>query len=207
MFELLVRSGPYGDHFGERHEGLTIAKLKTMPHGVDFGPMQPRITEMIHFPDGKIDFAPPLITEDLGRLKSWMAEDKPRTLHLLGRRHMRSFNTWMHNLPSLAKGPELCTLLMNPKDAEERGITKGHHVRVRSKSGAIDVPVELSDEMRVGVVSLPHGWGHDDDKVPGQARAKARAGVNYNLLADETLLDAPSCNTNLNHIPVEVTPL
>lgn len=207
MFELLIRSGPYGDHFGEVPGGLTLEKLKTMPHGVDFGPMQPRIAEVIHLPDGKIDFAPEAITRDLPRLEKWLASEKPKGLHLLGRRHMRSFNTWMHNLPSLAKGPNLCTLLMNPHDAEVRQIMDGQYVRIRSRTGSIDVPVELSDEMREGVVSLPHGWGHDDEEVPGQQRAKARAGVNYNLLADETLLDVPSCNANLNHIPVEVTPL
>ncbi|WP_324740517.1 molybdopterin-dependent oxidoreductase [Tsuneonella sp. CC-YZS046] len=207
MFELLVRSGTYGDHFGERPDGLTLEKLKAMPHGVDFGPMQPRIAEVIHFPDGKIDFAPEAITRDLPRLEQWLAEGRPRGLHLLGRRHMRSFNTWMHNFPSLSKGPNPCTLLMNPRDAELRQIVDGQYVRIRSRTGAIDAPVELSDEIREGVVSLPHGWGHDDHEVPGQERAKARAGVNYNLLADESLLDVPSCNTNLNHIPVEVTPL
>lgn len=207
MFEMLVRSGPYGDHFGAAANGLTLQQLKSMPHGVDFGPMQPRIAEMIHLPDGKIDFAPDAITCDLPRLEKWLTSEKPKGLHLLGRRHMRSFNTWMHNLPSLAKGPNPCTLLMNPQDAEIRQIMDGQIVRIRSRTGAINVPVKLSDEMREGVVSLPHGWGHDDQEVPGQHRAKARAGVNYNLLADETLLDRPSCNTNLNHIPVEVTPV
>lgn len=207
MFELLVRSGPYGDHFGDRPDGLTIKKLKAEPHGVDFGPMQPRIKEVVHLPDGKIDFAPPLITCDLPRLEKWMAEGEQEGLHLLGRRHMRSFNTWMHNLPSLAKGPNPCTLLMHPHDAQNRGIIDGQQVSIRSRTGIIEVPVELSDEIRTGVVSLPHGWGHDDEEVPGQKRAKARPGVNYNLLADETLLDVPSCNTNLNNIPVEVTPI
>ena len=206
MFELLVRTGPYGDHFGERPEGLTIAKLKAEPHGVDFGPMQPRITEVVFLPGGKIDLAPALITCDLPRLERWIAEGHPDGLHLLGRRHMRSFNTWMHNLPSLAKGPHPCTLLMHPSDAERRGIVDGQPVRITSRTGTIEAPVQLSDEMREGVVSLPHGWGHDDQEVPGQHRAKARAGVNYDLLADESLMDVPSCNTNLNYIPVDVTP-
>ena len=206
MLELLVRSGPYGDHFGQRPGGLTIEKLKAEPHGIDFGPMQSRIDDVIFLPSGRIDLAPALITCDLPRLERWIAEEKPDGLHLLGRRHMRSFNTWMHNLPSLAKGPNPCTLLMHPRDAERRGIADGQSVRIRSRTGEIEAPAELSDEMREGVVSLPHGWGHDDPEIPGQLRAKARAGVNYNLLADETLLDVPSCNTNLNHIPVQVTP-
>lgn len=207
MFEFLIRSGPYGDHFGENPDGLTIEKLKAMPHGVDFGPMEPRIAEVIHHPDGKIDFAPAQIVCDLLRLEEWLAGECSPGLHLLGRRHMRSFNTWMHNFPSLAKGPELCTLQMHPRDAWIRQIADGQKVRVRSRMGVVDVPVELTEEIREGIVSLPHGWGHDDMNVPGQKRAKARAGVNYNLLADETLLDVPSCNTNLNHIPVEVAPL
>ena len=207
MFELLVRSGPYGDHFGARPGGLTIETLKEMPHGVDFGPMEPRIAEIIHHADGKIDFAPALITCDLARLDQWIGQSDESDLHLIGRRHMRSFNTWMHNLPSLAKGPELCTLMMHPSDAERRGITHGQRVRIQSSRGKIEAPVAITDEIRQGVVSLPHGWGHDDDQVPGQAKAKARAGVNYNLLADETLLDVPSCNTNLNYIPVEIVPV
>ena len=204
MFELLVRSGPYGDHFGKQAHGLTIEKLKTQPHGVDFGPMRPRIEEVVFLPGGKVDLAPSLITSDLARLESWLNEDESECLHLLGRRHMRSFNTWMHNLPSLAKGPNPCTLLMHPRDAERRGIKDGQLVCIRSRTGDIEAPVQLSDEIREGVVSLPHGWGHDDPAVPGQQRAKSRAGVNYNLLADETLLDVPSCNTNLNYIPVEI---
>ena len=206
MLELLVRTGPYGDHFGERPDRLTMARLKAEPHGIDFGPMKPRIEEAVFLPGGRIDLAPATITCDLPRLERWLAEEKPEGLHLLGRRHMRSFNTWMHNLPSLAKGPNPCTLLMNPRDAERRNIADGQSVRIRSRTGEIETPVELSDEILEGVVSLPHGWGHDDPEVPGQLRAKARAGVNYNLLADEKLLDVPSCNTNLNHIPVEVMP-
>ena len=207
MFELLIRSGPYGDHFGERPEGLTLEKLKDLPHGIDFGPMESRIEEVVYLPGGKIDFAPPTITCDLPRLEQWLEAAPDEGLHLLGRRHMRSFNTWMHNFPSLAKGPNLCTLMMNPEDARARQIADGQTVRIKSRTGMVEVPVELSDEIRSGVVSLPHGWGHDDDDVPGQLRAKARPGVNYNLLADETLIDVPSANTNLNHIPVEVTPV
>lgn len=207
MFEMLLRSGPYGDHFGARPDGLTMDKLKATPHGIDFGPMKPRIGEVIHLPDGKMDLAPSLITCDLPRFEKWLNNPEPVGLHLLGRRHMRSFNTWMHNFPSLAKGPNPCTLLMNPADANERGIADGDMVQIRSRVGTIQAPAELSDDIRAGVVSLPHGWGHDDNGVPGQVRAKARAGVNYNLLADTDLMDVPSCNVNLNQIPVEVEPV
>lgn len=206
MFDLLLRSGPYGDHFGEDPDGLTLERLKASPHGLDFGPMRPRIADVVHFPDGKIDFAPSQMTCDVPRLAAWMAEDQGSTLHLMGRRQVRSYNTWMHNFPSLAKGPELCRLLMNPDDAKGRGIEDGGKVIIRSRTGEVTVPVKLSDEMRRGVVSLPHGWGHDEEGVPGQPQAKARPGVNYNHLADELLMDRPSGNTNLNNIPVEVLP-
>ncbi|GGZ00790.1 molybdopterin-dependent oxidoreductase [Novosphingobium colocasiae] len=203
MLDVLLRSGAYGDHFGDRPDGLTLERLKAMPHGVDFGAMEPRIDKVLHLPDGKIDLAPTVITDDLARLEAWVDGERDASLRLMGRRQVRTCNTWLHNFPSLAKGPELCVLLMHPADAAERGIPDGARVRVRSRTGTVEVPVHLSDEMRRGNVSLPHGWGHDED-VPGQLHAKARPGVNSNHLADHTLLDAPSGNVNLNEIPVEV---
>lgn len=206
MFDLLVRSGPYGDHFGDRPGGLTLEAMKAMPHGVDFGAVKPRIENVIHFPDGKIDLAPPLIVSDILRLRDWMEHKEAEGLQLIGRRQVRSYNSWTHNFKSLAKGPELCCLLMNPIDAEERGIRDGTKVSVSSRTGQLVVDVGLSDEMRRGVVSIPHGWGHDDDDIPGQTRAKSRPGVNSNILADEMLMDVPSANVNLNGIQVVVKP-
>ena len=204
IFDMLLRSGQYGDHFGNRPEGLTLAKLKEHGQAMDFGPLRPRIADMLHLPDGKIDFAPELLVADVARLEEWLGEDRSNQLRLIGRRQVRSCNTWMHNFPSLAKGPELCVLLINPDDARERGISDGSKVTLKSNQGRVSVPARLSDEMRRGVVSLPHGWGHDDPKVPGQANAKARPGANSNLLADEKLIDVPSGNLNLNYIPVDV---
>jgi anaerobic selenocysteine-containing dehydrogenase len=203
MLELLVRTGPYGDHLGDNPDGLTLEKLKAMPHGVDFGPMRSRIKDIVYLPDGKIDFAPSDITSDIPRLQRWMSDSQADSLLLVGRRQIRSFQ-WMHKFPTLNKGPIMCTLLMHPRDAAARGLADGQKVKVRSRTGEVVVEMELSEEMREGVVSLPHGWGHDDPEVPGQEIAKSRPGVNYNLLADETLMDVPSCNTNLNAIPVEV---
>lgn len=204
IFDMLLRAGQYGDHFGEHPDGLTLARLKERGEAMDFGPMKPRLKEMIHFPDGKIDFAPDLIVADLPRLEAWLDEDRSGQLHLVGRRQVRSCNTWMHNFPSLAKGPELCVLLINPEDAAQRGIVDGMKIALSSRQGRIEVPARISAEMRRGIVSLPHGWGHDDPGVPGQPFAKARPGVNYNLLADESLIDVPSGNLNLNYIPVEI---
>jgi len=206
IFDMLLRAGQYGDHFGERPEGLTLAKLKAHGAAMDFGPLKPRIAEMIHLPDGKIDFAPDMLVADLARLEAWLKEDRSDQLLLVGRRQVRSCNTWMHNFPSLAKGPNLCVLLINPEDARQHGIADGAQVVVRSAQGRINVPAKVTDEMRRGVVSLPHGWGHDDPEVPGQPYAKARAGMNYNLLADERRVDEPSGNLNLNYIPVEILP-
>lgn len=206
MCDLLVRTGPHGDHFGENPGGLTLNELKKLPHGVDFGPMRSRIQEVVHLPDGKVDFAPETITSDVPRLLDWMENQQPDGLVLIGRRQVRSFQ-WMHTFGMLNKGKNMCTLLMHSGDAAARGIRDGQKVRVSSETGELEVEVELSDEMREGVVSLPHGWGHDDPYVPGREVAQSRPGVNYNLLADEKLMDVPSCNTNLNAIPVSVCPI
>ncbi|MEZ5166223.1 MAG: molybdopterin dinucleotide binding domain-containing protein [Acidimicrobiales bacterium] len=116
---------------------------------------------------------------------------------------MRSNNSWMHNVKVLVKGKDRCTLLMHPDDAADAGVVDGALVTVSSEAGSVDVAVEVSDEMRPGVVSLPHGWGHDK---PGTKMAVARehAGVNSNLLAPGTFVDAPSGNAAVNGIPVEV---
>lgn len=204
MFDLLLRSGRYGDHFGARPDGLTLAQLKRHPHGMDFGPLRSRLDEVLHLPDRRIDFAPEIIARDVARLDAWVDAGNDRGLHLMGRRQIRTCNTWMHNFPSLAKGPELCVLLIHPEDAADRGIGDGAKVVVRSRTGEVVVSAQVSDEVRRGIVSLPHGWGHDDAEVPGMPFAKARPGVNYNFLADEKLMDAPSGNVDLNHIPVEV---
>jgi anaerobic selenocysteine-containing dehydrogenase len=124
---------------------------------------------------------------------------------LVGRRNLRSNNSWMHNLPALAKGKERCTLLVHPEDARSLGLAAGGRARVRSRVGAVEVPVELSDGMMRGVVSLPHGHGHDAPGARLQVAAR-RPGVNSNLLADETLLDELSGNAVLNGIPVEISP-
>jgi len=203
MFDLLVRSGPHGDQFGARPDGLTLERLKAHPHGVDMGPMQPGMLDaMLHWPDGKIDLAPALIVGDVERLRA-EAEDTPETLRLIGRRHVRSNNSWMHNLHVLTKGPERCTLLIHPHDAEDRGIADGAMVEVESKSGRLLVKAELTDAMRRGVVSLPHGWGHD---APGvQTRiAAARPGVNLNFIAETSRTDAPSHNAAFNGVRVAV---
>jgi len=204
MFDLLLRSGPYGDHFGARPEGLTIEKLaRDHPHGVEFGAMKPgRIHDKIFWPDKKIDMAPEMIVTDMARLRA-EALDGADVLRLVGRRHMRSNNSWMHNLNVLVKGPERCTLLIHPEDAERRGIADGSEVEVASKSGTLCVKAELTDEIRPGVVSLPHGWGHHQPDTKTQISAK-RPGVNANFLAETARIDGPSFNAAFNGVRVTV---
>lgn len=206
MLDLFIRSGHYGDHFGARPDGLTLERLKAHPHGVDFGPMVGgRIEEMLHLPDKKINLMPPIIAADVPHLREWIAVGPPQGLELIsGRRHVRSANSWMHNLHVLVKGKDRCTLVIHPRDAQSRGITEGDIVEVRSRAGKVQVRAAVSEDIRPGVVSLPHGWGHDE---PGTRMNVARehAGVNANLLVDADFVDRPSNNAVFNGIPVEVT--
>jgi anaerobic selenocysteine-containing dehydrogenase len=202
QLDLMLRSGPYGDAFGAVADGLTLASLEARPHGIDFGPLAPRVPEVLRTPSGKIELAPPLLVADVGRLRAAL-EHPAEALVLIGRRDLRSNNSWMHNAPVLVKGRARCTMFVHPQDASRLGLVAGGLARVRSRAGAIDVPVEISDVMRPGVVSIPHGWGHD---LPGiqLGVAAAHAGVNCNRLVDEYDLDPLSGNAVLNGVPVSV---
>ncbi|HEY2385377.1 MAG TPA: molybdopterin-dependent oxidoreductase [Candidatus Binatia bacterium] len=202
LVDLLLRSGPYGDHFGVRPDGLTLGVLEEHPHGVDLGPLQPRIPELLRTPSGKIELAPPSILADVERLRAGLERTNGHMV-LVGRRHLRSNNSWMHNLDVLVKGKPTCTLQLNPTDAARLGLDDGATARVASRVGTVDAPVEVTDAIMPGVVSLPHGWGHDQPDVAMQV-ARAHAGVNSNILADESAFDALSGNAVLNGIPVTV---
>jgi anaerobic selenocysteine-containing dehydrogenase len=166
--------------------------------------MVSRADEMVRTPSGRIELAPEYVLGDLTRLKQRMERD-PDGLVLVSRRHLRSKNSWMHNVKVLVKGKDRCTLLIHPDDAAACGVSDGGRARISSEAGSIEVPVEMSDEMMPGVVSLPHGWGHDK---PGTRLSVARehAGVNNNLLAPGTFVDELSGNAAVNGIPVEVVP-
>lgn len=207
LIDFALRTGPFGDGFGSRPGGVTLALLEAEPHGIDLGPLQPRLPEALRTPSGKVELAPAAVIADLRRVEAALARIVPEgTLALIGRRHLRSNNSWMHNLPRLAGGRPRCTLLMHPTDAALRGLVEGASARVQSRVGTVDVAVEVSDEMMPGVVSLPHGWGHD---APGTrlGLAAREPGVNSNLLADELALDPLSGNAVLNGIPVQVEAL
>jgi anaerobic selenocysteine-containing dehydrogenase len=195
--------GPYGDQFGRKPDGLNLAKVKAASTveggGVDLGALQPRIPEVLRTPSGRIELAPPAILADLAAVQAAPAPE----FSLIGRRDTRSGNSWMHNLPLLAKGPERCTLLVNPGDAERLGLAE--FAKVKSAVGELVARVERSADMSPGVVSLPHGWGHDLDGVQ-LGVARERPGVNMNVLLDDTARDPLSGNAVLSGVAVEIAP-
>ncbi|HUY79865.1 MAG TPA: molybdopterin oxidoreductase family protein [Ktedonobacterales bacterium] len=210
LLDFLLRVGPYGDGFGANPDGLTLAQLEAQPHGLDLGPLQSRIPEVLRTPSGKIELAPAEIVADVPRLRAALT-DTPHlspsaapTLLLIGRRELRSNNSWMHNLPTLVKGKDLCTLLMAPADAARLGLADGDRARITSGAGTVEAPVELTDDIMPGVVSLPHGWGHGQ---PGARLGVAaqHAGANANRLTESTRVDPLSGDAILNGVPVTVT--
>ncbi|MES2261533.1 MAG: molybdopterin-dependent oxidoreductase [Pseudomonadota bacterium] len=205
QLDLALRSGPYGDQFGRVFGGLTLAKIKAAPSGIDLGAMTQRIPEALRTPSGKIELAPQMLLDDLARAQADLASPTPQ-LVIIGRRQLRSNNSWMHNLPVLAKGAYRCTALVHPDDAIRLGLADGAGATMRNGARQIEVQVEISDEMMPGVVSLPHGWGHN---LPGTQMGVAaeRPGVNLNALLDENLRDPLSGNAVLSGIAIEMAPL
>jgi anaerobic selenocysteine-containing dehydrogenase len=203
LLDLMLRSGAWGDGFGARADGLSLARLEADHHGLDLGPLVPRLPEVLRTTDGRIDLLPAPIRSDLDRLADDLHRDRAGHLVLVGRRHLRSNNSWLHNVPVLVKGRERCTLQVHPDDATRLGLRDGGRALVRSAVGQLDTPVEVTDEIRPGVVSLPHGWGHD---LPGVRLRVAgeRPGVNSNVLTDPGSIDPLSGTAELNGIPVEV---
>lgn len=205
MIDLMVRSGPYGDHFGATPGGLSLEVLIDNPHGVDLGPLQPRLVEVLRTASGRIELDAEPVVADVARLAATLDEPVGDGMVLVGRRHLRSNNSWMHNVEVLVKGRPRCTLQVHPDDAARLGLTDGKDALVRSRVGEVSAPVEVTDGIRAGVVSLPHGWGHDDPDAR-LAVAARHPGVNSNLLTDGTVLDPLSGNCALNAIPVVVGP-
>jgi anaerobic selenocysteine-containing dehydrogenase len=177
-----------------------------MPHGIDLGPLQPRLPEVLRTPSGMVELAPPAIVADVPRLRAALERSSHGDMVLIGRRQLRSNNSWMHNLDMLVRGPARCTLHLHPDDAARIGLADGEDARVRSAAGEVIAPVEVTDAIMPGVVSIPHGWGHD---VPGTRLSVARehAGVNCNLLTGTAEVEPLSGNAILNGVPVEVSPV
>lgn len=204
VLDMALRSGPYGDQFGQNPEGLNLAKVMeaSASGGIDLGELQPRIPEMLRTPSGKVELAPPLLLQDLQRAAQDLQRPAP-DLVIIGRRDVRTNNSWMHNLPTLAKGPFRCTALVHPQDAERCGAKEGAMVTLRNGPRSIQAQVHISNEMMPGVVSLPHGWGHD---LPGtQLRVAAeRPGANINALLDDQLRDPLSGNAVLGGVGISM---
>ena len=162
LLDLGLRMGPYGSRFRPFGGGLDLARVESAPHGIDLGPLEPCLPGRLKTADCRIELAPAQFLDDVRRLREKLGRGRAdERLLLIGRRHTRSNNSWMHNVPRLMKGRERCTLLVHPDDTGRLGIENGDRVVVNSGTGRITVPVQLSDEVMPGVVSLPHGWGHD----------------------------------------------
>ena len=202
LLDFLLRAGPYGDHFGARPDGLTLAALEAAPHGLDLGPLQPRIPEVLRTPSGKIELAPEPLLADVERLRASLDRPQPEMV-LIGRRELRSNNSWMANLEPLVKGADPCALLIHPDDAARLGLADGGRARVTSAAASLVAPVRVTDEMAPGVVSLPHGWGHGQ---PGTRLrvASAHAGVSINRLIPDAEIEPLSGDAILNAVPVTV---
>ncbi|MDE3206686.1 MAG: molybdopterin-dependent oxidoreductase [Acidobacteriota bacterium] len=203
LVDIAVRSGPYGDLFGRRPGGLTWAAMISAPHGLDLGPLQPRLPELLLTPNGRIDLCPPILAGEVDKLRGHLG-DAAATLVLVGRRTLRSHNSWLHNLPTLLRGAGRCTLQIHPDDAARLGVADGAVVRVTSAAGRIEsVTAEVTDRMRPGVVSLPHGWG---SAGPGTPVAVAAGGVNVNVLYGDRDVDGVTGTAVFSGIAVEVAP-
>jgi anaerobic selenocysteine-containing dehydrogenase len=203
LLDALLRLGPYGEGFGADPDGLTLERVAAHPHGMDLGPLAPRLPGVLRTPSGLVEAAPEPLVADLARLRA--ALDEPTDgLLLVGRRHLRSNNSWGHNVPSLVTGSNRCTLHVNPTDARTLAVVDGGRAVVTTRVGAVEVDVEVTDRVAPGVVSLPHGWGHD---VPGtrQKVASSVAGANSNVLTPPDV-DPLSGTAVLNGIPVTVAP-
>ncbi len=200
-----LKQGPY-----QQSHGLNLKKLKENPHGIDLGPMQPCLPDRLLTTDKTIKLAPQECVADLEKLNQRLLADEIRAtspeydLQLIGRRNPRSNNSWLHNSYRMVKGKQRCLALIHPQDAKSRNLQDGDMAVVSSRVGAIRIPVVCSDEMMPGVISIPHGWGH---QLPGTqlSVAKQHAGVNTNILTDDYFLDTVSGNAALNGVAVSIS--
>lgn len=200
-----LKKGPYF-----KSHGLDIKKLKQNPHGIDLGPLQPCLPGRLMTPNKSINLAPTEFLADMQEITNVLvshsskAETQGFDLLLIGRRDPRTNNSWLHNSYRMVKGKPRCLALIHPQDAQSRGIANGDEVTVRSRVGSIGIPVSVSEEIMPGVISIPHGWGHDLEGIQ-LGVAKEHAGVNTNILTDENFLDSISGNAALNGVPVSLS--
>ena len=208
LLDLGIRIGEYGSLKSLfKWNGLTLSKVKKQVHGVDLGPLKPRFPKRLFTSDKKIDLAPSIFIDDLKRVISNVAQSNSNgSLTLIGRRQLRSNNSWMHNCPSLMSGRDRFLILMNPLDAQKKSIADGQKVRVKTSNAQIELEAKLSTEMMPGVISIPHGWGHEG-KDTQQKIALENKGGNLNALGDDLAIDPVSGNADLHIRNVKVYPI
>ncbi|MBB3729226.1 molybdopterin-dependent oxidoreductase [Nonomuraea dietziae] len=190
--DMMLKLGPYG---------LSLEKLRENPHGLDLGALEPRLPGILRTASGLVELAPPQLMEDVERLRERLDQAPPEMV-LIGRRHLRSNNSWMHNVGTLVGGSNRCTLQINPADVARLGLEQ--QAVITSATGRLTVTLEPTDTIMAGVVSLPHGWGHAGS---AQAVAAEHAGVSANVLTDDSAIDIPSGNAVFNGVPVTIASL
>ncbi len=195
MLDQGLRRGPYA--------GMTLNKLKKNPHGIDLGPLKRMLPKALKHKDKQIHLNIDFYQADLARVREMMQDYDDKQVLLIGRRHVRSNNSWLHNSYRLVKGKPRCTLMLHPETAKEYGIEDGQTVKVTSRVGSVIITAEVTDELMPKVVSIPHGWGHGRKGVK-QKIAQAHAGVSVNDLTDDTLIDQLSGNAAVNGVPVQL---
>jgi anaerobic selenocysteine-containing dehydrogenase len=195
MLDQGLRRGPYA--------GMTLNKLKKNPHGIDLGPLKRMLPQALKHKDKQIHLNIDFYQADLERVREMMQNYDDKQVLLIGRRHVRSNNSWLHNSYRLVKGKPRCTLMLHPETAKEYGIEDGQNVKVTSRVGSVTIVAEVTDELMPKVVSIPHGWGHGRKGVK-QKIAQAHAGVSVNDLTDDTLIDQLSGNAAVNGVPVQL---
>ena len=199
LVDVGLRQGPWR---------LSIGKLEKAPHGIDLGPLTPCLPGRLKTGNRRIDLAPEILVRDVERLRARadeLSSAAPSSMVMIGRRDVRSNNSWMHNSERLMRGKDRCTLLMHPEDAERLGVAAAPRVIVSSRVGSITAPLELTDTIMPGVVSLPHGWGHGRSGVR-LATALSRPGVSLNDITDPARIDVLSGNASVNGVPVTIEP-
>ncbi|MBL8113906.1 MAG: molybdopterin-dependent oxidoreductase [Acidobacteria bacterium] len=207
ILDLGLRFGPYGRGLFPSRRGMSLRKLRSAPHGIDLGPLRPCLPERLLTKTKRIELAPELFLGDLARLRAAFPDGAPAGggLVLIGRRNVRDNNSWMHNVPRLMRGASRCTLFLHPEDAKARGLAAGDTAEVRSRVGAVLVPVTVTEDVMPGVVSLPHGYGHSREGVRARlATQPQHAGVSLNDLTDDQTIDALVGTAAFSGVPVEV---
>jgi anaerobic selenocysteine-containing dehydrogenase len=199
----LIDMSPYGAENRSLPKGLSLSSLANYPHGIDLGALQPRLPDRLYTSDQKIKLTPMVFLQDIERLKKVFSKPVSDDLLLIGRRHIRSNNSWLHNSHRLVKGKNRCTLKIHPDNAKKLKLKENEMAIVSSNVGEITLPVEITDEMMPGVISIPHGWGHTQPDSQLNIASKV-PGVSINDITDDQLVDIPSGTSVLNGVPVKV---